>query len=339
MNLIERIDAFSHLGEKVNQVPHQELQTILVNTKNQNPWFTEANSKLALTGITKFLSKTDLQKWTSNYDLNPKESKNIGVAMAGNVPLVGFHDFMCILISGHNLTAKLSSQDSILIKWLTEILISIEPRFASRITFQERLNGVDAMIATGSDNTARYFEYYFRKVPHIIRKNRSSCGILLGEESMEELKVLGQDVFSYFGLGCRNVSKLYVPEDYNFIGMLDSWGTYENIINHHKYCNNYDYQKSILLVNGIHFMDNGFVLITENEALVSPISTVYFETYANQSDLAYKLEKHRDKLQCLVSAKAWYKESVAFGEAQFPYVWDYADKVDTLKFLEFKSKV
>lgn len=335
MNLTKRIDAFIKLGEKINQVSHAELHEILENVKNQNPWFTEDNVKLSLTGIAKFLTKTNLEKWTSSYGLNPKEVKKIGVAMAGNIPLAGFHDFLSILISGHQLIAKLSSQDSILIKWLTNILISIEPEFSSSIIFQERLNHVDAMIATGSDNTARYFEYYFRKVPHIIRKNRSSCGIILGEESGEELKVLGQDVFTYFGLGCRNVSKLYVPEGYNFIGMLDSWSSYQNIIHHHKYCNNYDYQKSILLVNGNTFLDTGYVLVTENEALVSPISTIYYEIYTNQTDLSQKLDRHREKLQCLVSANAWYKESVSFGKAQLPDVWEYADHVDTLAFLEF----
>ena len=337
MNLIQRIDAFSKLGEKIKYVSTSELDEILLNVKNQNPWFTGESTKLALTGITKFLMKSNLEKWTSSYELNLKKAKNIGVAMAGNIPLVGFHDFLCVLISGHNLIAKLSSQDSILIKWLTNMLISIEPEFSAFISFQERLNHVDAMIATGSDNTARYFEYYFRKIPHIIRKNRSSCAILMGEESAEELNVLGQDVFTYFGLGCRSVSKLYVPEGYHFIRMLDSWAPYHDIIHHHKYCNNYDYQKSILLVNGTPFLDTGYVLVTENEALVSPISTVYYETYANQNDLSEKLNKQHEKLQCLVSANAWYKKSIAFGKAQFPEVWDYADTIDTLKFLEFRE--
>jgi hypothetical protein len=339
MNLVQRIDAFSKLGDKINQVSSAALQEVIDNVKNQNPWFTEENIKLALSGVAKFLDKPNLEKWTSSYQLAPEESKNIGVAMAGNIPLVGFHDLLCVLISGHNLTAKLSSQDSILIKWLADMLISIESEFSKRIVFQERLNHVDAMIATGSDNTARYFEYYFRKIPHIIRKNRSSCAIILGEESSEELNVLGKDVFTYFGLGCRNVSKLYVPEGYNFIGLLDSWAPFHDIIYHHKYCNNYDYQKSILLVNGIPFLDTGYVLVTENNALVSPISTVYYETYADQHDLAKKLSEHKDKLQCLVAANSWYKESVAFGKAQFPEVWEYADNIDTLKFLEFRNRV
>lgn len=337
MNLTQRIEAFSKLGEKLHQVQPFELQEIIENVKNQNPWFTDQNIRLALSGITRFLSASDLKKWTSAYNLSPEAPKHVGVAMAGNIPLVGFHDFLSILISGHSVIAKLSSQDSILLKWVSDMLIHIEPQFTSSITFQERLNHVDAMIATGSDNTARYFEYYFRNVPNIIRKNRSSCAIIMGEESGEELKTLGTDVFSYFGLGCRNVSKLYVPEGYNFVGMLDSWESFHDIIHHHKYCNNYDYQKSILLVNGIPFLDTGYVLVTENDALVSPISTVYYETYKDQNDLSQKLAKQEEKLQCLVSAKGWFKGSVPFGKAQSPDVWDYADHVDTLKFLEFRD--
>ena len=337
MNLANRIEAFSKLGSKINQISDTEFQEILGNVKNLNPWFTEENIKLAIAGITKLLEKNNLEKWTASYDLNPKQIKIIGVAMAGNIPMVGFHDLLCILISGHHCTAKLSSQDSFLIKWLAETLITLEPEFSSCIIFQERLNHVDAMIATGSDNTARYFEYYFRKIPHIIRKNRSSCAIILGEESAEELTTLGKDVFAYFGLGCRNVSKLYVPEGYNFIGMLDSWISFNDIIHHHKYCNNYDYQKSILLVNSIPFLDTGYVLLTQNESLVSPISTLYYETYKDQNDLSQKLNMHRDKLQCIASSNGWYKESVPFGKVQFPEVWDYADNVDTLKFLQFKE--
>jgi hypothetical protein len=337
MNLTQRIAAFTKLGDKINQVQPFELQQIIENVKNQNPWFTEENIKKALQGITKFLVKSSLEKWTSKYELNPGEPKKIGVAMAGNIPLVGFHDFLCILVAGHQAVIKLSSQDSILLKWITDLLVAIDPRFSIFISFQDRLNHVDAMIATGSDNTARYFEYYFRNVPHIIRRNRSSCAVILGEESVEELNTLGIDVFTYFGLGCRNVSKLYVPEGYSLIALLDSWAPYHNIIHHHKYCNNYDYQKSILLVNRIPFLDTGYVLLTENEALVSPISTVYYETYRDQNDLSQKLKNQKEKLQCIVSAKGWYKESIAFGKAQFPDVWDYADHVDTLHFLEFKS--
>ena len=336
MNLSQRISAFANLGDQINQTQPFELQQIIENVKNQNPWFTEDNIKLALNGITKFLTRPELEKWTSAYDLNHGIPKNIGIAMAGNIPLVGFHDLLCVLIAGHRVAAKLSSQDSILMKWVAELLLKIEPEFTSFISFQERLNAVDAMIATGSDNTSRYFEYYFRNVPHIIRKNRSSCAILMGEELEKDLEILAKDVFSYFGLGCRNVSKLYVPEGNDLTRLLDNWVSYQDIIHHHKYCNNYDYQKSILLVNRIPFLDTGYVLLTENEALVSPISTVYYETYTTQNDLIRKLEKQKEKLQCVLSANGWFKNSIPFGKAQSPGVADYADHVDTLKFLEFK---
>jgi hypothetical protein len=263
-----------------------------------------------------------------------KTEKKIGIAMAGNIPLVGFHDLMCVLLSGHQLVAKLSSSDSVLMKFVRDSIISIDSSFADKLLFEERLNGVDAVIATGSDNTSRYFEYYFRNIPHIIRKNRTSCAVIVGEESPEEYSMLGKDIFCYFGLGCRNVSKIFVPENFDFPVMLKSLESFQPIVNHHKYANNYDYQKSILLINQTHHYDNGFLLLTENENLVSPISTVYYQFYKDQNDLSLKLQSMADKIQCIVSAQGWYKQSVPFGEAQFPLVSDYADGVDTMAFLQ-----
>jgi len=337
MDLTERISAFAELGNVINRLNTDERAALADRAGQQNAWFTRESVILALEGITKFLSADALHRWTSVYSLNPTQPKTIGVAMAGNIPLVGFHDFLCILLSGHQLKAKLSSQDSVLIRFLSDHLLKIEPRFKERIQFAEQLKEIDAVIATGSDNTSRYFEYYFRNIPHIIRKNRSSCAILLGEEPSEELNTLGNDVFSYFGLGCRNVSKLYVPEGYSFNALLDSWNSYSNIVNHHKYANNYDYQKSIMLVNSVPFLDNGFIMITENNSLVSPISVLFYETYSDQNDLKQKLISQKEKIQCIVSAKAWYPGSIAFGKAQYPEVWDYADNVDTLKFLSTLS--
>lgn len=335
MNLEQRITAFVKLGQRITTISKSDLEILCDQTAQKNPWFTAPNVKLALDGISKFLSEDKLRGWTSNkeYSLEPIKAKQVGVAMAGNIPLAGFHDFLSVLIAGHKLNAKLSSQDSVLITFLSEILQQEEPRFTALISFQERLNGVDAVIATGSDNTSRYFEYYFRNIPHIIRKNRSSCAVIMGEEDASQLTNLGNDVFSYFGLGCRNVAKLFVPEQYSFIPLLDQWEGYKEVGNHHKYANNYDYQKSILLVNQIPFFDNGFVLLTENENLVSPISTLFFENYKNLDDLYSKLSQQKDKIQCITSANAWLKDSVQFGQAQYPEVWNYADNVDTLKFL------
>jgi hypothetical protein len=246
---------------------------------------------------------------------------------------VGFHDFLSVLISGRKLKAKLSSQDSVLLAHLADRLIEIEPAFKGQIQWDERLHHIDALIATGSDNTARYFEYYFRNIPHIIRKNRSSCAVLKGSETIAGLHALGVDVFSYFGLGCRNVSKLYVPSGYDFIELLQTWEVSPKNIDHHKYANNYDYQKALLLVNKIPFFDNGCVLLREETALVSPVSVLYFEYYSDLHDLHQKIEVHREKIQCIVSEDGWFKNSEVFGHAQFPDVRDYADQIDTLKFL------
>ncbi len=333
MNLTQRINAFEELGNQINRLNSDEKASLADRAGQQNAWFTPDSVNLALTWIVNFLSSGTLSKWTEPYSLNISTPKTIGVAMAGNIPLVGFHDFLCVLLSGNKLKAKLSSQDSALLQFLAQRLIQIEPGFQSMIHFAERLNEIDAIIATGSDNTSRYFEYYFSKIPNIIRKNRSSCAVLLNEETSDQLTELGKDVFSYFGLGCRNISKVFVPEGYRFNHLLDSWSSYSGIANHHKYVNNYDYQKSILLVNRIPFFDNGFVLITESASLVSPISVLFFETYKDQKDLSEKIQSQREKIQCIVSASGWYSGSLPFGKAQYPEAWDYADNVDTLKFL------
>ncbi len=333
MKLEDRIEAFVALGNRIALLTESEKQSIADGAAQSNSWFTYESAITALTGIRHFLDKDSLTEWTSKYEFAEIKQKAVGVAMAGNIPLVGFHDILCILITGHQVLAKRSSQDSYLITLLCDWLIEINPDFRTKIKFEERLNGVDAVIATGSDNSSRYFEYYFRKIPHVIRKNRTSYAVLMGEESSELLTELGKDVFTYFGLGCRNVSKLYVPEDYKFIQLLDSWEVYQPIINHHKYANNYDYQKSIMLVNGVPFFDNGFVMLTANEGLVSPISVIFYETYTDLADLNIKLEANKEKTQCIVSADGWFANSVAFGKTQTPDVWDYADQVDTLTFL------
>jgi len=334
MNLETRINAFSRLGDHIKTLQAAEFNLLIDAIAYQNPWFTTENIRMALQGIAKLLNKDHLTKWTSAYQLNPASSKTVGLAMAGNIPLVGFHDFLSVLIAGHQVRAKLSSVDSILLPHFVNKLISLEPEFGKRIQFEERLNNVDAVIATGSDNTARYFEYYFRNIPHIIRKNRSSCAILNGKENSEQLAKLGQDIFSYFGLGCRNVSKLYLPKGFDLINLFPAWGSFSVIIHHHKYVNNYDYQKSILLVNKIPFYDNGFVLLKEEGAFVSPISVLFYEFYDNLGDLSTKIQSQQGNIQCIVSQQKWFIDSVDFGDAQFPGLSDYADKIDTLTFLD-----
>ena len=332
MDLEKRISAFACLGTELENLQHETLTALTQAAKSENPWFTPGNVALSLRGITCFLRKESLTNWLNRYDFSQVAPKTVGVVMAGNIPLVGFHDFLCVLLSGHNIRAKLSSKDSVLITYLTERLIAIEPAFKQHITLTtEQLKGIDAVIATGSDNSARYFEYYFRKYPHIIRKNRTSVAILRGDEDPSTLTELGSDVFSYFGLGCRNVSKVFLPKSFDPAFLLKSWEPYKEVINHHKYANNYDYQKSIALVNKTPFLDNGFVLLLEDERLVSPVSTVYFQYYRNEVHLNEILEPYSNKIQCIVGSTP--PATIAFGKSQLPDVSDYADNVDTMKFL------
>ncbi|MBL7858347.1 MAG: acyl-CoA reductase [Cyclobacteriaceae bacterium] len=331
MTLEERISAFTKLGKYLHAIDEVEFQVLLEKVRNENPWFTEESLLLSLNGLHNYLDDGRLRRWKSNYSFSIGASKVVALIMAGNIPLVGFHDLLCILITGNCAQIKQSSKDSILIPFVTEKLIQLEPRFSDRIKFVDRLTDFDAVIATGSDNSSRYFQYYFGKYPHIIRQNRTSIAILTGTETDDELRALAEDAFSYFGLGCRNVSKLYVPEGYMFSKLFEQWQHRENIIHHHKYCNNYDYQKSIMLVNRIPFLDNGFVMLTESARLVSPISVIYYEYYKDLSSLKENLENLKTKIQCMVGKVS--PATIPFGQAQSPELWDYADQIDTVKFL------
>lgn len=332
MNLEERINAFSKLGERLADLTQIQLEDLSLNAQNQNSWFTKTNVSFAIHGITKFLTRPVLEKWANTYTL-PNQPKRIGVVMSGNIPLVGFHDLLCVLISGHNILIKSSSSDSFLINYIIEELIVIESSFSDKIQQVDKLEKMDAVIATGSDNTARYFEYYFSKYPHIIRKNRTSIAVLDGNESKGQLSTLGIDIFTYYGLGCRNVSKVFVPEDYDFTPFFESIEGFSDIKNHHKYANNYDYNKSIYLVNGDKHLDNGFLLLKETTELVSPISVLYYEKYQDSDELANLLSSQAEKVQCIVSSNQWWHESIDFGNAQTPEITDYADRVDTMEFL------
>lgn len=333
MTLKKRIHAFHQLGLHLQNLNDSTLESLAIEARQENPWFTSEHVTMALKGIEKFLNKESLQEWTKPYALEPASPQSVALVMAGNIPLVGFHDFLCVLISGHRAQIKLSSKDSKLLRYLIKHLIWLEPGFEDFIIIKEgKLENFNAVIATGSDNSARYFDYYFGKYPHIIRKNRTSCAILTGEETDEDLKSLGGDIFSYFGLGCRNVSKIYVPLEYDLKKLITSWDTFKDYIHHNKYCNNYDYQKSILLVNSVPFYDNGFILLQENTKLVSPIAVVYYEYYTTVNDLKAKLKANTEKLQCIVGNSE--PAPIKFGQTQFPELGDYADQIDTLKFLE-----
>lgn len=333
MNLSERIEAFSRLGGIVRSLGLNERKALAEKARNENGWFTEESVMLSLKGVEVLLDPGPLQSWAMSYSSEPTTIRTIGVAMAGNIPMVGFHDFLCVLISGHKLKAKLSSQDTVLLKFILQKLVEQEPRFSERVSFEDTLKGVDAMIATGSDNTARYFEYYFRNIPHIIRKNRASCGVVQGDETAEEFVLLGKDVFSYFGLGCRSVSKLYVPVEFDLGLLLKTWEPFHALIDHHKFANNYTYQRSILLLDQVSFLDGGFILLRPHKNLVSPIATLFYERYESLNDLSTKIEDDKEKLQVVASAKGWFSGSIPFGNVQLPAVTDYADKVDTMRFL------
>jgi hypothetical protein len=335
MTLQARIKAFVELGAFLRDEKNkQEIELWAYKARNENNWFTVENTQKALETIANYyLDATLLEQWSSLYEIpdKPQIIKSIGVIMAGNIPAVGFHDLLTIILSGHACVAKLSSQDSAIMIGLIEKLLEIEPNLEIRIA--DKLNEVDVLIATGSDNSAKYFEYYFRNKPHIIRQNRSSVGILNGVEDEQDFLSLGKDITEYFGLGCRNISKLYVPEGYDFTKFLDAIEPLGDIFYHHKYKNNYDYNKSIYLVNMVTHLDNNFLLLNENESLVSPISVIYYSTYNNKDNLKEQIEINKDKIQCIVSKNAWFEKSQNFGDAQKPKLWDYADGVDTMAFL------
>jgi hypothetical protein len=334
MELKDRITAFASLGDVLKNLSETELAAWSAQAFYQNQWFDETSVRTAIKGIGKFLEKDALTRWVADYNLENVKPVKVGVVMAGNIPLAGFHDFLSVLISGHYLLVKKSSQDSILLDKIADELKEIAPDLYSRITFSERLNDADAVIATGSDNTSRYFEYYFASKPHIIRKNRTSVAVIRGDESEQEITELGKDVFTYFGLGCRNVSKVFLPEGFNPAKILDAFQPFHKVVDFHKYANNYDYNRSIYLLKSIPFLDSGYLCFKEDELLVSSIAVLYYQFYKDQNDLNALLKKDEEKLQCIVSAGGWFDGSVPFGNAQFPELTDYADKVDTLRFLE-----
>jgi hypothetical protein len=332
VTLTERINAFHRLGDYLREPDEANRHSLLHEPMQFNSWFTPEQVELAIANVSRQLHEGNLSIWMQKYKPISRPL-DVGVVMAGNIPLVGFHDALSVLLAGHHLLAKPSSQDRWLILHLIEKLISIEPRFAGSISIKEQLKQVEAVIATGSDNTSRYFEYYFKDMPHVIRRNRSSVSILTGSESEKDLVNLGADVFSFYGLGCRNVSKLFVPAGYSLKNLLDVWPPYEKVIRHHKYSNNYDYNKSILLVNRTPFLDNGFVLMTASNEIVSPISVLYYEEYDDPDGLKSRIADSRSKIQCVVGLPMEGLDMIPFGKAQFPELDDYADDVDTMKFL------
>ncbi len=334
LTLDERIEAFSQLGKLIHNLDTEEKIGLFRSANNQNSWFTDVSMESALAGFSKLLDKQKLMDWLANYDFPEiTQPKKVGILMAGNIPGVGFHDLMCVLISGHIAVPKLSSADSYFSNWLIQKLVLVEPRFENVVQVEEMLKGMDAYIATGSDNSARYFNYYFGKYPSIIRANRTSVAILTGEESEEALDNLGKDIFLYFGLGCRNVSKIFVKKEEHLQHFLDVMEKFSWVAINHKYLNNYEYIKSIYLVNREPHLDNGFLILRKSKELVSQIGVLFYEIYECKEDLLRDLGLLETKIQCVVGDPEIIADAIPFGVAQYPEPWDYADKVDTLEFL------
>ena len=305
-----------------------EWQDIKLNASIHNGWFTPEFIDLAVTNIAEqFLEKDKLNEWVNHYFLNDSiVAKNVGIVMAGNIPLVGFHDFLCVFVSGHLQTIKTSSKDDILLKHLVDKMVEWEPEVQNYISFAPMLKGCDAYIATGSNNTARYFDYYFAKYPSIIRKNRTSVAFLTGDESAEILERLSDDIHAFFGLGCRNVTKIFVPREYDFVPLLQSFYRYKYFADHHKYRNNYDYNLSIQIMNNRFYMTNESTLLVESDSLFSPISQLNYSFY-DDFETALSSLKGNEALQCIAGI------DIPFGKVQSPGLSDYADGLDTMQFL------
>lgn len=347
MLLENRINAFVEFGNFLSQFSREKIEkkdAILFNelffegfemqlkrAKNYNGWFTEDNILYAFKSWSKLLTVNNLNNWTATYSFN-NSNKNIAIIMAGNIPLVGFHDFLSVLIAGHSVVVKQSSNDKHFLPLVARYLEYIEPSFKGVISFtEEKLTNFDATIATGSNNTSRYFEYYFGKYPNIIRKNRNSVAVITGAETPDELKGLGEDVFRYFGLGCRSVSKLFVPKGYDFDQLFKAIFEYSDIINYKKYQNNYDYNKAVYLMSEFQLLENGFLMLKEDSSYSSPIASLFYEYYDDLDSLQEKLNQDKDDIQCIVSNTI--ENAVPFGQTQQPSLTDYADGVDTLEFL------
>ena len=328
----QNINNLVRLGELLSKT--EQFNDIFDKAEQQNSWFTRANVIFAFKSWSEALSKNNVQQWLSQYQLPQTTSpKKILIIMAGNLPLVGFHDLLCVLVAGHKAIVKLSSDDGVLLPYLIKQMKAFAPEWAEVVAFtDDKVTEYDAVIATGSDNTARYFEYYFGKKPHIIRKNRHSVAVLTGEETPEELQDLGKDIFLYYGLGCRSVSKLFVPQGYDFDLLFQAIYPYKDIIEEQKYANNYDYNKAVYLMSLYKLLENGFLLLKEDEHYGSPIATLFYEYYTNKETLKKKLATDREKIQCVVGHN-FIDGEIPFGQTQTPKLWDYADGVNTLTFL------
>ncbi|MBK9272288.1 MAG: acyl-CoA reductase [Saprospiraceae bacterium] len=336
--MLDWLDLFQQLGiEVLKDIPSR--QEAFDKARLENPWFESREiERMIGTIASQYLQKNELEKWLSQYPVSP-QPKKVGLIAAANIPLVGFHDLLCILISGHQAIVKCSERDKQLYVWLQDILIRLEPKAAEMFILVDKLSDYDMIIATGSDQSATLFKEYFSKVPHLIRSHRNSVAWLHGDESDEEILLLGEDVFSYFGLGCRNVSKIYIPQDIDIDKILGLWDKhYSYLKNNTRYQNNYEYRLAICLLNPIQFFQSETLLLIQNNEINSPLATLHFENYTSEEDLREKIVTHKNRIQSVVGPKDLRNiENVRFGNSQKPGLSEYADGIDTMEFLNMKQ--
>lgn len=332
IKLSEYIKEFLAKDQKDYNEADNEFELLLKRSEIENPWFTIENQKFALKEWTNLLTQENINNWIGNYSVS-RTPKRVGLILAGNIPLVGLHDVISVVLSGHIPLIKLSSKDRQMVPFLLKKWNELSGG-AVQFEFVERLENFDAVIATGSNNTARYLEYYFKDHLNIIRKNRTSVAVLEGNETPEELKLLAEDIFRYFGLGCRNVTRIFIPEDFVIDRLFESFLNFQDIINHHKYANNYDYNRAVYLLNQDKFWDNNFVMLKEDDKLFSPLSVINFSRYSSLEDVKKFLAENEENIQCIVAKNELGLDSIPFGEAQHPALDTYADNVDTMRFLE-----
>lgn len=339
IKLLSRLGSvLDHLGEGkewpgfvigLSKSEYDDFAQLIERVHVHNGWFTKSAVQTAFKGIAAWLTEENLQNWIHPYEFKFNAPKRVAIIMAGNIPLVGFHDFLSVFLSGHKAVIKLSSSDQHLFKAIVHYLQLMDGRFADYIEIKESFLGeFDAVIATGSDNSSNYFESYFGKHPHIIRKNRTSVAVIDGSETKEELTELGKDIFTYFGLGCRNVSQLWIPMDFDLNKFFEAIYEFNPVIHHNKYANNYDYNKAVYLMNKANLLDNGFLLLKEDFNLNSPLGMLHYVRYKDSIDAEHFLQDNKDKIQVIVG-----KNYIPFGMSQKPGLTDYADGVNTLKFL------
>ncbi|MGM5629641.1 acyl-CoA reductase [Apibacter raozihei] len=321
------------IKNEVTDTPsYSEFENSLRLAEIKNPWFTKKNILTALEYWDRVLTSNTLFSWLEKYSYKDVQTKTIGLVLAGNIPMVGLHDCLCVLLLGFKAKIKLSSKDNVLIPFI----LNLWKEFCDELEFEfvEKLEKFDAVITTGSNNTARYFEYYFKDIPHIIRKNRTSAAILTGNESEDELIKLSNDIFTYFGLGCRSVTQVFIPENFDLDRLFQSFIQQQDVIHHNKYANNYDYNKAIYLMNNDQFWDNNFIMLKNSEELYSPIGVLYFTRYDTLLSVESFMNSHSDKIQCIVSGShAFPFKTIPFGESQNPDISEYADGIDTINFL------